>query len=55
VTVIGEKCDEFGMKELKFSDPTGPIFHYNPPTEESLGDESLLGIKKILLSTFLVL
>lgn len=33
------------MKELKFSEPTGPMFHYDPPNEESLGDEPLIGIK----------
>jgi hypothetical protein len=44
---LGEKCNESGIKELLFSEPTGPTFHYNPPTNESLGDEPLLGKKPI--------
>jgi len=43
VSVVGEKCDEFGMKELKYSEPSGPTFHYKPPTAEDLGDQPLIG------------
>ncbi|XP_059086689.1 uncharacterized protein LOC131883271 [Tigriopus californicus] len=39
--VTGEKCQN-GIKILKFSSPTGPNFHYNPPTKNSFGDQPLL-------------
>lgn len=33
--VIGEKCSERGIKELKFAEPWGPELHYSPPTNET--------------------
>lgn len=34
--------------ELLFSEPSGPMFHYKPPTNESLGDEPLLSKTSII-------
>lgn len=41
--VIGERCNESGIKILKFSEPAGPVFHYEPPSNDSFGDQPLLG------------
>ena len=41
--VVGEKCAEEGIKALKFSDPSGPFYHYNPASPDSFGDEPLVG------------
>jgi hypothetical protein len=41
--VIGERCNEMGIKTLKFSEPSGPAFHYDPPNMDSFGDQPLLG------------
>ena len=40
--VIGQKCEN-GIKVLNFSIPSGPYFHYDPPTSNSLGDQPTLG------------
>ena len=37
--ITGEICNEHGIKILKFSQPRGPIFHYEPPTNETFGDQ----------------
>jgi hypothetical protein len=42
VEIVGERCNEQGMRELLFSDPSGPTFHYNPPTMSSFGDQPLI-------------
>jgi hypothetical protein len=44
VEVIGIKCNEEGILVLKFTDPSGPTYHYNPPTNSSLGDQPSLGM-----------
>ncbi len=36
--LIGERC-ESGLKVPLFSAPTGPELHYEPMTEDSLGDQ----------------
>ena len=40
--IIGEYCNEFGIKVLKFSQPHGPIYHYLEPTNTTFGDQPLL-------------
>ena len=40
--VIGEHCNEYGIKVLKFSQPSGPIYHYEPATNITFGDQPLL-------------
>ena len=42
--VIGEHCNQEGIKELMFSQPSGPVFHYDPPNSKSFGDQPLLGL-----------
>ena len=42
--VIGEHCNAEGMKVLKFSEPSGPSYHYDPPNGKSFGDQPLLGM-----------
>jgi hypothetical protein len=32
-----------GIRELRFSEPDGPALHYDPPNEESFGDQPLVG------------
>ena len=32
-------CNEHGIKRLKFSDPHGPYFYYEQPTNKSFGDQ----------------
>ena len=34
-----EICNEHGIKRLKFSDPHGPYFYYEQPTNETFGDQ----------------
>ena len=34
-----EICNEHGIKRLKFSDPHGPYFYYEQPTNKSFGDQ----------------
>ena len=41
--VVGERCNELGVKVLKFSRSEGPFYHYSPATEETFGDEPLVG------------
>ncbi len=36
------KCTENGIRALEFSQPKGPKFHYEPPTQNTLGDQPLL-------------
>ena len=36
--MIGSTCDEHGIRILKFSEPYGPVFHYEEATNVSLGD-----------------
>lgn len=35
--VVSERCDQFGIKEVQFSDPSGPMVFYSPPTNTSFG------------------
>ena len=37
--IIGEHCNEFGIKILEFSQPHGPIYHHLEPTNSSFGDQ----------------
>jgi hypothetical protein len=37
-SVIAERCNEHGIKEVKFSEPVGPVMWYSPPTNVSYGD-----------------
>ena len=38
VEVLDSGCDEYGMMIVtKFSEPSGPEFYYDPPTNESFG------------------
>ena len=37
--ITGEICNEHGIKILEFSQPIGPFFHYEPPTNETFGDQ----------------
>ena len=37
--ITGEICNEHGIKILEFSQPRGPFFHYEPPTNETFGDQ----------------
>ena len=39
VEIIGEHCNEFGIKVLNFSRTSGPIYHYLEPTNSSFGDQ----------------
>ncbi len=40
VTTTGERCNEFGMKVLKFSEKKFQnLFQFQPPTETSFGDQ----------------
>lgn len=32
-----------GIMKLECTPPSGPFYHYDPPTKESLGDQPLLG------------
>ena len=34
-----EICNKHGIKRLKFSDPHGPYFYYEQPTNKSFGDQ----------------
>ena len=36
---MGERCNVDGIKELKFSQPSGPTFHYEAPTNVTFGDQ----------------
>ena len=38
VEITGEICNEHRIKTLEFSQPRGPFFHYEPPTNETFGD-----------------
>jgi hypothetical protein len=42
--VIGESCDENGIKKLEFSSMVGdgPVFHYKPPSEDTFQDQPLI-------------
>ena len=40
--VIGERCNEVGIKELKITKPSSPTFHYKPPNNDSFGDQPLM-------------
>ena len=42
--VVGSKCNKEGILVLKLTDPSGPTYHYNPPSHNSFGDQPLLGI-----------
>jgi len=37
--VIGSTCNEHGIRVLKFSDPVGSVYHYEEPTNVTLGDQ----------------
>jgi hypothetical protein len=41
--VIGDSCNELGIKVLQLTEPSGPVYHYNPPSKDSFGDQPLLG------------
>jgi len=41
--VMGERCNEQGIKVLKISNPSRPKFHYDPPNPNSFGDGPLIG------------
>ncbi|XP_059087629.1 uncharacterized protein LOC131884018 [Tigriopus californicus] len=36
--VVAERCDEFGIKEVQYSEPSGPDVFYSPPTNISFGE-----------------
>ena len=40
--MIGERCVD-GFKQLELTAPSGPMYHYKQATNESLGDQPLLG------------
>ena len=40
--IIGEQCNEFGIKTLSFSQPIGPIFHHMDPSNTTFGDQPKL-------------
>ena len=37
--MINSRCNENGVRTLKFSDPIGPTFHYEEQTNTTLGDQ----------------
>ncbi len=37
--VIGEKCNEDGIKVLQLGESFGPVFHYEEPNQASFGDQ----------------
>ena len=41
--VLGERCNNHGIKILKLSKPSGPKFHYDPANSNSFGDGPLTG------------
>jgi hypothetical protein len=41
--VLSTRCNKMGIRELRFSEPDGPALHYDPPNEESFGDQPLVG------------
>ena len=43
VEVIGERCNIYGVKELQFSIPEGPMYQYTPQTKEDFGHQKLTG------------
>ena len=36
--IIGETCNDHGIKLLKFSESRGPFFNYEEPTNETFGN-----------------
>ena len=40
--IVGIKCNDFGIKILKFLDPIGPVFKYDPPNGTSFGDQPMI-------------
>ena len=41
-----ERCDEKGIKEIYFSEPFGPSYHYSPQNATSFGDQPTLSTHK---------
>ena len=39
VDIIGQSCNDDGIKVLKFGQPRGPIYHYEEPTNTTFGDQ----------------
>ena len=37
--IIDSKCNENGIHVLTFSQPRGPVFHYEEPNNETFGDQ----------------
>ena len=37
--IIHSKCNENGIHVLTFSQPRGPVFHYEEPNNETFGDQ----------------
>ena len=37
--MIGSSCDANGIRVLKFSQPQGPVFHYEEATNVTFGDQ----------------
>ena len=37
--IVGSSCNKHGIRVLKFSDPIGPVYHYEAPTNVTLGDQ----------------
>ena len=37
--ITGSTCNEHGIKVLTFSEPHGPVFHYEEPTNTTFGDQ----------------
>ena len=37
--VLSERCNIYNIKELKFSEPTGPVYQYTPQGPEDFGSQ----------------
>ncbi len=50
VEVTGSYCKN-GIKALTFSEPRGPEYHYDPPTDDYIGGQPTLGTKWIYFAS----
>ena len=37
--IVSSKCNKHGIRVLELSDPVGPLYHYEEPTNTTLGDQ----------------
>ena len=52
--VIGLDCDERGIRVLKLTEGSGPVYRYDPPTVDSFGDQPLLSKSIASIHPFLL-